>query len=43
MIYKRDGSVMKGTFRNNMMEGPFENCIKLSKVQIDKIFNNAHR
>ena len=43
MIYLRNGQVMKGTFRNNMMEGPFENCFKASKQQVEKIFKNAHR
>ena len=25
MIYRRSGEVLKGDFRNNMMEGPFKN------------------
>lgn len=30
-IYKRNGEVLKGDFRNNHMEGQFENVATLSK------------
>jgi len=43
MIFKKDGSVMKGDFRNNFMEGPFDNVTKVDKMRLKKVFNNAHR
>ena len=38
-LFKRNGDVFKGDFRNNLMEGNFERvCNKLSKSEIDKVF-----
>lgn len=41
MIYKRNGHVLKGEFRNNYMEGQFENIMKISQSQVAKIFKRA--
>ena len=39
-LFKRNGEVYKGDFRNNQMEGTFERpCNKLSAKEIEKIFN----
>jgi len=43
IIYKRNGQVLKGDFRNNTMEGAFENSPKLSKQEVKIIFDNAMR
>lgn len=42
-IFKRNGQVKKGDFRNNTMEGHFENLPKLSKKEVEKVFSNAMR
>ena len=43
MIYKPDGKVMKGEFRNNYMEGQFENVCQLSQAETKKIFGLAKK
>ena len=42
-VYRRNGEVCKGDFRNNFMEGPFEVVATLNKAQVDRIFKNAQR
>jgi len=41
MIYKRNGQVMKGDFRNNCMEGPFENVYKADAKELKDVFDKA--
>lgn len=41
MIYQRDGHVLKGEFRNNCMEGQFENVMKIKPHEVTHIFNRA--
>lgn len=41
-VYTRDGKVMKGFFRNGVMEGECEQLKSgLTKEQVDRIFNAA--
>ena len=43
IVYTRDGQVLKGEFRNNFMEGPFEQLAQVSKSEVQKVFNNAKK
>ena len=43
MVYKSDGEVLKGEFRNAYMEGQFEHVCKIGKAELAKVFNNAKR
>ena len=40
-LYQRNGHVLKGNFRNNQMEGTFENVFKITKKQVKKVFANS--
>lgn len=40
-IFQRSGHVLKGNFRNNQMEGTFENMFKINKKQVSKVFANS--
>ena len=39
MLYRRNGKVLKGEFRNNCMEGAFENVTTLTKEVTRQLFN----
>jgi hypothetical protein len=34
MVYRRDGEVLKGEFRNNFMEGTFEHVTRIGPAEI---------
>jgi len=40
-IYRRNGEVLHGDFRHNVMEGAFDLLCTLSKEEVKKVFNNA--
>ena len=40
-VFRRDGKVLKGDYRQNLMDGNFINLNEIEGQKVKKVFNNA--